>query len=96
MDDDSYLQIEDIVDERSQMRSAGPDDVELFAGGGVERPIDFAEKDVGKAEDRIERRAELVAQRCQEGGLFDRYAYHVGELWKVGRPTELPARQSPE
>lgn len=38
----------------------------------------------------------LHLQRCQEGGLFDRYAYHVGELWKAGRPTELPARQSPE
>jgi hypothetical protein len=38
----------------------------------------------------------LHLQRCQEGGLFDRYAYHVGELWKAGRPTEPPARQPPE
>jgi hypothetical protein len=32
-------------------------------------------------------------QRCQDGGLFDRYAYHVSELWKAGRPAEQPARQ---
>jgi len=38
----------------------------------------------------------LHLQRCQEGGLFDRYAHHVGELRKTGRPADLPARQSPE
>lgn len=36
-------------------------------------------------------------QRLQDGGLFDRYAHHVAELWKTGRPvTGLDARQSPE
>ncbi len=35
-------------------------------------------------------------QRCQDGGLFDRYAYHVSELWKTGRPADLGSRQSPE
>jgi hypothetical protein len=36
-------------------------------------------------------------QRCQDGGLYDRYSYHVSELWKSGRPaTGLAARQSPE
>ena len=24
----------------------------------------------------------LHLRRCQEGGLFNRYAYHAGELWK--------------
>jgi transcriptional regulator with XRE-family HTH domain len=36
-------------------------------------------------------------QRCQDGGVFDRYAYHLAELWKSGRPvTGLSERQSPE
>jgi len=35
-------------------------------------------------------------QRCQDGGLFDRYAYHVSELWKAARPADLASRQSPE
>lgn len=36
-------------------------------------------------------------QRCQEGGLYDRYAYHVAELWKAARPvTDQGGRQSPE
>ncbi len=36
-------------------------------------------------------------QRLTEGGLYDRYAYHVAELWKNGRPvTGLGDRQSPE
>jgi transcriptional regulator with XRE-family HTH domain len=36
-------------------------------------------------------------QRLQDGGLYDRYAYHVAELWRTGRPvTGLEARQSPE
>lgn len=35
--------------------------------------------------------------RLQDGGLFDRYQYHLSELWKAGRPaTGLEARQSPE
>jgi hypothetical protein len=39
----------------------------------------------------------LHIQRCQDGGLYDRYAYHVAELWKAGRPvTGLDSRQSPE
>lgn len=35
-------------------------------------------------------------QRCQDGGLFDRYAYHVSELWKAAREAEQTTRQSPE
>jgi transcriptional regulator with XRE-family HTH domain len=39
----------------------------------------------------------LHLQRLQDGGLYDRYAYHVAELWRAGRPvTRLEARQSPE
>ena len=39
----------------------------------------------------------LHLQRVQDGGLYDRYAYHVAELWKAGRPvTGLDSRQSPE
>jgi hypothetical protein len=38
----------------------------------------------------------LHLQRCQDGGLFDRYAYHVTELWQAGRPAEQAVRQSPE
>lgn len=39
----------------------------------------------------------LHLQRCQDGGLYDRYAYHVAELWKAGRPvTDLQARRAPE
>jgi hypothetical protein len=39
----------------------------------------------------------LHLQRMQDGGLYDRYAYHVAELWRAGRPvTGLEARQSPE
>jgi hypothetical protein len=39
----------------------------------------------------------LHLQRVQDGGLYDRYAYHVAELWRAGRPvTGLDSRQSPE
>jgi transcriptional regulator with XRE-family HTH domain len=39
----------------------------------------------------------LHIRREQDGGLYDRYAYHVAELWRSGRPvTGLDARQSPE
>jgi hypothetical protein len=39
----------------------------------------------------------LHLQRVQDGGLFDRYAYHVAELWKQARPAgTLDTRQSPE
>jgi transcriptional regulator with XRE-family HTH domain len=35
-------------------------------------------------------------QRLQDGGLYDRYAYHVAELWNGARPAVLEGRQSPE
>jgi hypothetical protein len=39
----------------------------------------------------------IHVQRVQDDGLFDRYAYHVAELWREGRPvTGLGDRQSPE
>jgi hypothetical protein len=39
----------------------------------------------------------LHLQRVMDGGLYDRYAYHVAELWRAGRPIgALDARQSPE
>jgi hypothetical protein len=38
----------------------------------------------------------LHLARNQDGGLFDRYAYHVAALWDDGRPAGLTARQSPE
>jgi transcriptional regulator with XRE-family HTH domain len=39
----------------------------------------------------------LHVQRIMDGGLFDRFAFHVAELWKAGRPvTGLNTRQSPE
>lgn len=38
----------------------------------------------------------LHLQRCQDGGLFDRYGYHLAELWKSGRPVTPGMRQSPE
>lgn len=39
----------------------------------------------------------LHLQRVQEGGLFDRYAYHVAELWRASQPVVgLDARQSQE
>jgi transcriptional regulator with XRE-family HTH domain len=39
----------------------------------------------------------LHIQRMQDGGLYDRYAYHVAELWRSSRPvTGLDSRQSPE
>jgi transcriptional regulator with XRE-family HTH domain len=35
--------------------------------------------------------------RLQDGGLFDRYRYHVDQLWESGRSvTDLHSRQSPE
>ncbi|GAA2096785.1 hypothetical protein GCM10009780_44180 [Actinomadura alba] len=30
----------------------------------------------------------LHVQRCQDDGLFDRFAYHVTELWEAGREVE--------
>jgi hypothetical protein len=39
----------------------------------------------------------LHIQRMQDGGLYDRYAYHVAELWRSSRSaTGLDSRQSPE
>ena len=39
----------------------------------------------------------LHLKRMLEGGLYDRYAYHVAELWGAGRLVSgLDARQSPE
>lgn len=35
-------------------------------------------------------------ERCQDGGLFDRYLWHLNELWQAARPAELGDRQSPE
>ncbi|MBG6092675.1 hypothetical protein [Actinomadura viridis] len=33
----------------------------------------------------------LHVQRCQDDGLFDRFAFHVAELWEAGRPIkDLP------
>ncbi|WP_345435527.1 helix-turn-helix transcriptional regulator [Actinoallomurus vinaceus] len=29
----------------------------------------------------------LHIRRCQDEGLYDRFSYHVSELWKSGRPT---------
>ncbi|GAA0347168.1 hypothetical protein NE235_10235 [Actinoallomurus spadix] len=36
----------------------------------------------------------LHIRRCQDDGLYDRFSYHVAELWKSGRPVShdaLPA-----
>jgi hypothetical protein len=29
----------------------------------------------------------LHLRRRQRDGLFDRFAYHLGELWETGRPA---------
>jgi hypothetical protein len=31
----------------------------------------------------------LHIRRCQDEGLYDRFSYHVSELWESGRPTSL-------
>ena len=39
----------------------------------------------------------LHIQRCQDGGIFDRYAWHLSELWKSARPvTDLSDRRPAE
>ncbi|MBO2445529.1 helix-turn-helix transcriptional regulator [Actinomadura barringtoniae] len=37
----------------------------------------------------------LHLRRCQEDGLFDRFAFHVSELWDMGRPVDLSAYAAP-
>lgn len=38
----------------------------------------------------------LHLARCQDGGLYDRYAHHADWLWNGARTAEAAARQSPE
>ncbi|GLZ13697.1 transcriptional regulator [Actinomadura sp. NBRC 104425] len=38
----------------------------------------------------------LHVQRHQEDGLFDRFAYHVAELWNCGRPITITDQQNRE
>ncbi|WP_395110010.1 helix-turn-helix domain-containing protein [Actinomadura sp. SCN-SB] len=37
----------------------------------------------------------LHLRRCQDDGLFDRFAFHVAELWDMGRPVELGRYATP-
>ncbi len=49
------------------MLPRSPDLLDLFSGLGRQRPVDLGHQDVGEAEDRVERTAQLVADGSEEG-----------------------------
>jgi hypothetical protein len=68
--------VEDIVDDRQQMQPARMDIVDVAQIFSIaHRPEEFAANNVGKADDRVERRAQLVAHFGEEIALRA-----VGEL----------------
>jgi hypothetical protein len=62
--------VEHVVDQREQQFAAAVDQVEVLA---IARGLDRAEQpgthDVGKADDAVQRRAQLVAHMGEEAGL---------------------------
>jgi len=63
-------QIENVVDQLQQMLPAGVEIVGVFEIFAVaDRPQDFVGDDLGKADHRIERRAQLVAHIGEEFGF---------------------------
>ena len=62
--------VEQIVDQAEQMRARGMDVAGIFlVARRADRPEAFLRDDLGKAQDGVERRAQLVAHIGEEGGL---------------------------
>ena len=63
-------ELEDVVDEREEVRARAADLLDLLAGRRRERAVDLLHEDVGEAEDGVERAAQLVADGGEEGGAL--------------------------
>ena len=62
--------IQNVIDQRQQMRAAGMDVVQIFlVARRAQRPAGLAQHGFGKAQHGIQRRAQFMAHRGQEGGL---------------------------
>src|SRR4029079_11245534 len=59
-------EIEDVVDQRAQVRAALAYHEQVFSRLGAERAIHLAEQHVGEAQDHVQRRAQLVTERGQK------------------------------
>jgi len=66
-------EVEHVVDQRQKVAPAAMDRFQIGpvqrAVGGVARRVGFVEKKLGKADDGIERRTQLVTHVGQEGAL---------------------------
>ena len=61
--------VEHVVDELEQVPRAAPDHPELLDLLRVQRACQTLQHDPGEADDRVQRRAQLVGHRGEEGGL---------------------------
>ena len=61
-------ELEDVADQLEQVLAGVADLLHLLALLGGERTVDLGEQDVGEPEDGVERTAQLVAHRGEEGG----------------------------
>ena len=77
-------EVEDVVDERQQMSAAVEDIAEILLLFGVELTEEAFEKDLGEADDGVERRAELVGHAGKKLGFVA-----VGGLELMVEPPEL-------
>jgi len=63
-------QVEQLIDQRQQVLTAGMDVADVFAVARVaERAVGFALDQVGEPDDGVERRTQLMADRTQEFDL---------------------------
>ncbi len=82
--------VEHVVDEAQQVAAAVVDVVDIFAVfEGLERPEGLVPDDVGKPDDRVQRRAQLVAHAGEELGL--RHVRLVGQDFRLGEFAFAPA-----
>ena len=70
-------QIEHVVDQAEQVAAVGLDVGERLAQFGRHLAVELVEDDLGEAQDRVQRRAQLVA--------------HVGQEFRLGAAGHLEA-----
>jgi hypothetical protein len=88
-------ELEDVVDEIEQVLARAADLLHLLARLGREWAVDLGHQDVGEAEDGVERAAQLVADRGEEGGAIavgGAHALEVALVARLGRGEALDER----